>query len=152
MFEDKVVLERRLKAHTTITSDDHWLWTGYLNRDRYGQITVNGKGYHVNRLSAYIYLGLDLSSILQANHKDDLCRHRNCWNPEHLYIGTKSENETDKIRRNVESQRWGCGHPRIEENTYHTSVGRYTCKVCHNSAEVKRRYRAKKKASLQAPN
>jgi hypothetical protein len=65
----------------------------------YGMLWVgsreDGNHYGVHRLSAYIHLELDLDSpILNALHKL-ICKYRNCWNPNCLYVGTQSDNGRD---------------------------------------------------------
>ena len=50
---------------------------------------------NLHRLSAHLFLGLDLNSELQALHRKE-CYSRSCWNPEHLYVGTMQQNMADK--------------------------------------------------------
>src|SRR5215467_14125229 len=87
-----------------IIKDGHWLFNG--GGGRYGLIVVNGKNYSPHRLAAYVYLGLDLDSNKQANHK---CEFKKCFNPAHLYIGNQSENINDYIRTQPYRK---CGHVR----------------------------------------
>lgn len=59
-----------------------------------------GKSINASRVSAHVFLGLDLDDRkLQANHKP-CCPHQDCWNPEHLYIGTQMENVKDFWKSN----------------------------------------------------
>lgn len=63
----------------------------------YGKIRFNGKKERVNRVSACLFLRLDLNDItLQALHKKE-CLSKKCWNPKHLYIGTRRDNARDAI-------------------------------------------------------
>ena len=56
-----------------------------------------GRKVTISRLSAHLFLGLDLNNPKQqANHKRD-CPHEDCWNPDHLYIGTQRDNVRDSI-------------------------------------------------------
>jgi hypothetical protein len=142
-IHSKEQLRQRMLEHTTITPDSHWLWTGYINDHGYGQIGIDRKTYKVNRLSAYIFHNLDLISNMQACHKDDLCRHKNCWNPEHLYAGTRSNNDSDKIRSNTVKLTFDCGHDRTEENTCYTYLGRRQCRLCHNECSRKSKLKMK---------
>ena len=131
----------RLLKHTVVV-DGHWLWVGGDNGIGYGLAWVEDRLYCVSRLSAYLFLGLDLKSDLQANHKDDICNYTNCWNPEHLYVGTQSKNWSDVIRRTARSTTFKCGHPRTPGNTY--KHGRFgDCKMCN--VEYHRRKRIKEK-------
>jgi hypothetical protein len=147
-LNDKIALELRLKKHTVITDDKHWLWIGETKYG-YGRVYIEGKLYRVHRLSAYIFLGLSLDDSLQANHKLN-CVHKNCWNPNCLYVGTQSDNGTDVTQRNNECILFRCGHEKTEENTILTRrIGLRTlyitkeCRVCHNAA-AKRSYDRRK--------
>ena len=112
-----------------IIQGDHWILSG---GGRYGQMMIAGKLYAVHRLSACVYLGLDLSDqTKQVNHK---CQFGRCFNPDHLYIGTQKDNVSDYIRSRTHRK---CGHP-VDNNSY--------CVVCHTKANrkwyLKRRQRA----------
>lgn len=80
-------------------TDTCWLYHRRVNDSGYGVIRFgsgfryNNFQYRVHRLSAYIFLGLDIDndSIL-ALHK---CKHKNCWNPDHLYLGNDAQNGLD---------------------------------------------------------
>lgn len=87
---------RRLKLRTTIDPNTNcWLYDGYLNHHGYGECSFNNKTVKIHRLSAHLFLKLDLNDKSnQALHKKE-CPNRNCWNPEHLYIGTQANNMTD---------------------------------------------------------
>ena len=144
ILENKDELYRHMMKHTTITLEGHWLWIG-MTKDGYGRIDVKGKLYRVHRLSAYMYLSLDLDSEFQANHKVS-CTHKNCWNPDHLYTGTQSDNETDIIVTYNEKESFPCGHLRDENNTrivFNTRAAApmKSCKICHNKSAHTRRDR-----------
>lgn len=52
----------------------------------------------VHRVSAHIHHGLDLKAKrVQACHTDE-CPNKNCWNPEHVYVGNASKNKSDFLR------------------------------------------------------
>jgi hypothetical protein len=83
----------RLKEKT-LFSANHWLWMGYA-LNGYGKAKYMGKQRFVHRISAHIYLGLDLDSELNVNHK---CEFKHCWNPDCLYVGTQTENVADSVK------------------------------------------------------
>lgn len=95
--------EEKLKEKITIKPSpngkfqDCWWWTGdstcKYNDDRnYGIILIDQKRHRVHRVSASIYLGFDLNSELEVCHK---CDNPICFNPDHLFVGTKSDNMKD---------------------------------------------------------
>jgi|GEM_PF-3646783 len=76
-----------------------WLFTRAISSNGYGIISFKNKRYSTHRLSAHLFLGLDLESKLYANHKN-ICPNRRCFNPEHLYIGTHNSNMSDMREKN----------------------------------------------------
>ena len=87
--------ERRLLIKRKIDDNGCWIWTG-CNNYLYGILRVNRKNEFVHRISAWLYLDYDLFSNEQINHKCDV---KLCFNPEHLYIGSRSQNTKDSIFR-----------------------------------------------------
>jgi hypothetical protein len=83
---------------SSIIQGSHKLWQGPLNSHGYGQITYHGRKLLIHRISAYLYLNLNIDdSNIQANHKLD-CEYKNCWNHEHLYLGNQIQNMRDLTR------------------------------------------------------
>lgn len=89
------------KINTKITDNNCWIFLGSRTTEGYGQVRINGKLYLLHRISALFYLGLDFNSDKQALHKPVICKSKGCWNPEHLYIGTASDNTKDQVIDNV---------------------------------------------------
>ncbi len=80
--------------------DDCWLYFPTTTTTGYGDIIIDGRVRGVHRISASLFLGLDLDDKnLQVNHKS-ICKYRNCWNPDHIYIGTHADNMRDLISDN----------------------------------------------------
>ena len=68
-----------------------WLWEGYCNPDGYGQRKINGKSIRMHRLSFELYNG-GIPANLHVLHR---CDNPMCCNPEHLFLGTHSDNMKD---------------------------------------------------------
>jgi len=137
----------RLNKHTAKTFDGHWLWIGHCNVAGYGVIKIEGVEYKVGRLSAYLFHNLDLDSDLKANHKDE-CPHKGCWNPNHIYVGSQSDNMSDMIRATNEKPLFPCGHQRIDSNIeivrdYRNAAPSRRCRLCQRKRE--KVYRDKRK-------
>jgi hypothetical protein len=86
----------RWKKKSIITSEGCWRYYGQLSK-RHPRIKFKGELHGLNRISAHIFLGMNLHDRnQQANHKR-CCPHKDCWNPEHLYVGTQYENVCDAL-------------------------------------------------------
>ena len=108
-------------------TDSCWLWTGYINKDGYGEYKSE---YLVTRLAHRIAYALD-KGALPTLPLDHLCRHRHCVNPDHLEPVTQ---EVNTRRSNVglhEANKTHCphGHPYDEENTIRHNGKRF-CRQC----------------------
>jgi hypothetical protein len=145
-MEDKQGILKRLQNRTEIDPiTGCWLWQGALNNVTYGHGIIKlfkfGKKEYVHRLSAYIHLDYDLWGILQVNHKR-ICPNKHCWNPEHIYIGTKYDNMQDSIANNTHNHKHNellthCPnlHEYTKENTYTNPKGRRVCRICQRERE-----------------
>lgn len=101
-------------------------WHGYLNPKGYGQVRVNGRTWLVHR---YAW-------SLQHGDPGDLCVLHACDNPacfnvEHLFLGTKGDNNKDmaaKGRAHRPPMKSHCpeGHPYLRNLN-----GSPWCRPCH---------------------
>jgi hypothetical protein len=103
MTKQLPVLERLWKR-TVINKDTGcWLLSGFKDKDGYVRVYYLATNVRVNRLSAHLFLGLDLKDKKQqSNHKFE-CPNRNCWNPEHLYVGNQYQNVRDSMKAGTHS-------------------------------------------------
>lgn len=89
-------IQERLEARRLIdTTTGCWLWTGAKSLHGYGKMKIGGRnGYFVSthRLAFEVYKG---PITKQALHIKD-CPNKCCFNPEHLYDGSQSENMRDR--------------------------------------------------------
>lgn len=93
---DKRGIEGRLFEKRLINGEC-WIWLGATIKNKiheYGVIYYDGKEELVHRVSASLFLGFDLKSSLQVNHKQE-CKDTRCFNPGHLYVGSQTDNMND---------------------------------------------------------
>lgn len=71
-----------------------WYWLGKKDKDGYGRINYQGHDIPVQRLASYLYRGTSLNSGLLVCHKEEICKNKSCWNPDHTFDGTHTDNNT----------------------------------------------------------
>lgn len=79
-------------------SDECWLWTAGTTRDGYGRMSDGvrrGSVILAHRASYKIANG-DIPAEACVCHKCDTPR---CCNPSHLFLGTRAENNTDRVEK-----------------------------------------------------
>jgi len=79
-----------------------WNWLGSVNNSGYGFIRWHGERYGVHRLSYELFIG-NIPDGLFALHK---CDNRKCVNPDHLWLGTQSDNLKDMYNKGREGNRY----------------------------------------------
>lgn len=109
---------RFLSYISNITTSGCWEWKKSSLRGKYGRFFFDGKVYSAHR-AAYIIFVNKISGHLLVCHK---CDNRRCANPEHLFIGTQSDNLKDMVSkgRHYEQKKTHCkhGHEFSSQNTY----------------------------------
>ncbi len=72
-----------------------WEWAGYRNPKGYGVIIFDGFKFSVHRLSFEHYKG-KISPGMLVMHD---CDNPPCYNPNHLFLGTHTDNMQDMVRK-----------------------------------------------------
>ena len=95
-------IKDRLLRHRDIDPQTGcWNWTAARIYNGYGVTGVGsrttGRGqYLVHRVAGWVFKGWDLDSPLLTCHH---CDNKRCFNPDHLFQGTRSDNAQDMIRK-----------------------------------------------------
>jgi hypothetical protein len=72
-----------------------WGWAGSKTRQGYGVLFSKGKMIYAHRLSWIIRFGPIPKGMLICHH----CDNPECSNPEHLFLGTQSDNLLDMHKK-----------------------------------------------------
>ena len=126
-------------------------WVGSKGRKGYGQFhlpkMVSPKRRVVkSHRAAWVLANGEIGSGLHVLHT---CDNPPCVNPEHLWLGTNSDNQNDSIRKHRQHQKnkTHClrGHPLVAGNLIRSRwlLGHRACRTCRseNMRECRRRYR-----------
>jgi hypothetical protein len=87
------------RVDTSSGTDTCWLWTGKLDKEGRGRISIGGKGgatMIASRFSWVIAHGRTIPLGQQVCHA---CDNPTCVNPTHLFLGTQLDNIRDCISK-----------------------------------------------------
>ncbi len=93
--------------HVPVTESGCWLWTGFVNRGGYGRFRVADKKMLAHRYAWIRNVG-EVEAGQFVLHK---CDTPSCVNPNHLFLGSKADNNADKVRKCRQSR--GAAHSTI---------------------------------------
>jgi hypothetical protein len=72
-----------------------WEWTGCIDTFGYGYFRLNGKGYYIHRFVWELMRGIIPKNLCVLHH----CDNPKCCNPNHLFLGTRTDNNKDMISK-----------------------------------------------------
>lgn len=84
-----------LKAKTVISANECWEWQGCKNKYGYGRTMRHPKNIFTHRLMYELYYGLKPGKSVVMH----TCDNPPCINPDHLRIGTHTENMQDMTNK-----------------------------------------------------
>ena len=85
-----------------------WEWVGGKYPNGYGRLNVDGNMEYAHRVSYRIHKG-EIPEGLEIRHQ---CHNRKCVNPDHLLVGTHTENMQDSVRDKKTA--WGAAHGSVK--------------------------------------
>lgn len=145
---------QRFKDKFIVADNGCWEWTACLDKYGYGEFRFEGKTKRAHRVSWILKHG-SIDDSLFICHK---CDNPKCVNPDHLFLGTRLDNQRDMSKknrgRNQNSNRTHCnnGHALIDPNVTYLKNER-RCRICFNDRQRKARLNAKNARLLkQAQN
>jgi hypothetical protein len=98
--------ERLMKSVTKQPNGGCWEWRGTVLTSGYGQIRQNNEPITTHRASWIVHRG-PIPSTMFVLHKCDV---RHCINPDHLFLGTQSDNMRDRTNKGRDGVKYGTGH------------------------------------------
>ncbi len=133
-----------------------WLWNGTISPQGYGAMSYKLNRVQAQRISWFLKHGVMPASKIDVCHKCDV---RNCVNPDHLFLGTRSDNMMDAISKGRKTYPIGTGmvwttvrelkHPlrshclhghMLDDKTiYIDPKGHFSCKECRRLSARKHR-------------
>lgn len=125
----------QIRARCETNDKGCWLWTGPKHTNGYALRSIRFRTERLHRWMYQVYKG----PIPAGYHVCHTCDIRHCCNPDHLWAGTKAQNEQDKVRkgRHELKSRTHCinGHvlagDNIVVNVDERNWVHRTCKTCN---------------------
>jgi hypothetical protein len=103
-------ISQEIKRYKVV--NECWEYQGKLNQYGYGYFCSNGRQFKMHRVSFKYFKGKILKNLFICHS----CNNPKCFNPEHLYAGTRINNEVDRLKKIL------LEHNYRHESTVHTSI------------------------------
>lgn len=134
-FTDEAFFWSRIEKRS---DDECWPWTGNARADGRGIMRPRINGSR-KRCYSYQYSYIIHNEMAEIPDGMMICHHcdnPSCVNPKHLFMGTRTDNVRDAVKKGrlKNQQKTHCphGHEYTAENTY-IYKGRRNCRICNIS-------------------
>lgn len=138
-FHKRGTVAQRLEAQRNVTETGCWEWTGGVNASGYGEMGIGKHGRSLTHRAGYEAFVGPIPDGMCVLHR---CDNPPCFNPDHLFLGTRQENNLDMVAkgRHWLQGRTHCanGHEYTPENTRFRPDKRY-CRACERIRSQQRR-------------
>lgn len=108
--EYDIWLKAQLERSIAISEDNCWEWQKTLNSRGYGTVSMHGRSVGAHVLSYELWNG-PVGNMCVCHS----CDNRKCINPAHLFLGTRRDNNNDKIRKHRQAKGERIGTSKLTE-------------------------------------